>query len=192
MKIEFDATAHAYKLDGRPVPSVTQALGVLHDFRFVNADVLKRAQEFGNAVHKMVQLWEEDDLDMAKLDPALVPYLDGYLLWRSHFDPESVVCEVPVASPTYRYAGTLDLIAVRRSKRILVDLKSGLGSTAGPQTAGYKQAYEEMTGNRVHERRCLRLTDKGPSLLALTDASDWSLFLSCLNVHNYLEKHRAS
>lgn len=192
MKIEFDAATHRYKLDGKSVPSVTQTLGVLQDFRFVDANVLKRAQDFGNAVHKMVQLWEEDDLDMATVDPALVPYLDGYLLWRSHFAPEIVKCEVVVGHKSYGYAGTLDLLAVKGTRRVLVDVKSGTSKTVGPQTAAYKAAYESMVAERIHERRCLTLTATGPKCMKLDDASDWSLFLSCLNVHNYREKIRAS
>lgn len=192
MKIEFEPEAHAYTIDGRPVPSVTQVLGPLSDFGFVNADVMARAQQFGKAVHKAVELSEAGTLDMAELDPLLVPYLDGYLLWRAHLKPDVVRCEVRVGSSMYGYAGTLDILATKDRRRILVDVKSGGIGTVGPQTAAYKQAAEETTGEGIHERKCLKLTAKGPRVVLLEDGTDWSVFLSCLNIRNFKEKRRAA
>lgn len=192
MKVELDKDTHLYTMDGAPVPSVTQLLQPLNDFGFVSRDVMARAQAFGEAVHKAVELWEAGTLDEAALDPLLRPYLDGYLEWRRHFQPDHVTCEIIVGSAFYKYAGTLDILAVKGPKRVLVDLKSGTSITVGPQTAGYKQAWEEMTGDKIQERRCLTLTAKGPKVKALADASDWSVFQSCLNIHRFKERRHAA
>lgn len=192
MKIDFDAEAHRYRIDGVGAPSVTQVLDLLTDFSAVSADVMARARAFGHAVHRMVELYEARDLDEGTLDPALRPYLDGYLEWRSHFRPEHVLTEVRVGSKLFGYAGTLDLLAIRATRHILVDLKSGTSATVGPQTAAYKQAWEELTGDKIHERRCLTLTATGPKVKKLEDASDWSIFQSCLNIHRFKERRHAA
>ena len=59
----FDEVAHAYFLDGKQLPSVTQLLKFVVSFDFVPPDVLEAKRQLGVAVHKACELLDEDDLD---------------------------------------------------------------------------------------------------------------------------------
>ena len=56
--LEFDKTAHQYKLDGRPLISVTQLMkkhGLAPDYSGIDPTVLERAAERGTLVHKEIE-----------------------------------------------------------------------------------------------------------------------------------------
>lgn len=196
--VEFDEAAHRYRLDGEPVPSVTQVLGVLDQFAGVPADVLDAAREFGTHVHKAVELDVLGALDEESLDPALAEYLAGWRAFTSNTGAKPVRTEFRVASRSHRYAGTSDLLVempgrsswrARSSAVTLVDIKSGAVPklTAGPQTAAYAEAIFQQTGVRLR-RACLQLLPNDYRFIACDDARDWSVFLSCLNIHHWRNK----
>lgn len=196
--VEFDEAAHRYRLDGQPVPSVTQVLGVLDQFAGVPLDVLEAAREFGTAVHKAVELDVLGVLDEDSLDPALVPCFAGWLAFRADTGAKPLRSEFRVASRSRRYAGTSDLLVempgrsswrARSSTVTLVDIKSGAVPklTAGPQTAAYAEAIYEATGVRLR-RACLQLLPNDYRFVACDDDRDWSIFLSCLNIHHWRNK----
>ena len=197
--VEFDEAAHRYRLDGEPVPSVTQVLGVLDQFAGVPADVLEAAREFGTHVHKAVELDVLGALDEESLDPALAEYLAGWRAFLRESGARPLRSEFRVASRSRRYAGTSDLLVempgrlwaswARPRQLVLVDIKSGAvpEQTAGPQTAAYVEAIHEATGVRVR-RACLQLKPNAYRFVACDDARDWSVFLSCLNIHHWRNK----
>ena len=136
MTLTFDPIAHAYTLDGRPVPSVTQVL----------ADVVPgwRASDWclqrGRAVHAcaaMIARGHEFTND---------PQIDGQVAACRRFfaeiRPTVALVETPVASDLYRYAGTLDLLVEWPGNRglVLVDFKSTLTPAVPYQLAGYCEA----------------------------------------------------
>lgn len=77
----YDDDTHLYRIDGVIVPSVTQVLSCLSDFRFVDEDVMRRAQAFGKAVHLMAQLYLEGRLDEDTLDEGLRGPLEALKKW---------------------------------------------------------------------------------------------------------------
>lgn len=192
MRIELDEATHTYTVDGKVVPSVTQILDPLNDFDGVPPDILERARQFGTAVHKMVELWERNVLDVEDLDPALKPYLAQYQAAMQHTGWGVIASEARVAHPALGYAGTLDLVVRDRKDRpAVVDVKSGqIPLTVGAQVAAYASAYTTMLGDSAKYRRyCLQITPNAFKVVELTEASDWSLFVSALNVHKFKEKH---
>jgi hypothetical protein len=184
----FDAEQHAYTLDGRSVPGVTQILGLLEDFEGVPWHLLEAARKFGQHVHAACALMVRDELDWGALDSALVPYVEA----AKRFIEESGVVvrasELRVAHPALRYAGTLDLLGELRGL-CLFDFKSGVfPRSVGPQTAAYAAAYQQETGIRVARRYCVQLNPALPNgykVHALTNSADWNIFLSCLNIWNF-------
>lgn len=183
--VEFDPIPHAYKVNGRSVPSVTQVLGLLEDWSHVDPELLLRAQVFGQNVHEAVHLFSMGTLDWQHLDPNLKPYVDQFARFLVDTNSDVLASELRVGSQRYGYAGTLDLIIDwRRKRHVLCDLKSGLvpKRTVGPQTAGYAEAAKEGFWPRpLLHRGVLKLQSDRYKFEPMKDKGDFNRFLSCLN-----------
>ncbi len=162
----FDETLHRYTLNGEVLPSVTQILKPLYDFSAVPVDVLRRAGEFGTAVHKAVELYLKDDLDEDSIDEPIYNCLMAYQAFEAdHYDifDETPIVEQIDYHPKLKYSGTPDLVFPSR----IIDIKSRKVNmlTDAIQIA----AYDHMTGNGDRERLVLELYD------------DASYTLTCVN-----------
>jgi hypothetical protein len=197
-RIEFDEPSHTYKVNGLQVPSVTQVLQLLDSFAGVPFDVLEAAREFGQHVHKTVELDVLGELDEESLDPALAEYLAG---WRKFLDESGagvIAVETIVASEELRFAGKLDLVldfaGGTRGRRLaggpmIADIKSGQIPllTVGPQTAAYEHCYRKSRPliSRPMARACIQLMPNDYRFVPLRDPRDWNVFLSALNIHHW-------
>lgn len=186
-EIVFDEARHEYLVGGRPVPSVTQVLGILQDFGAVPADVLDAAAEFGTHVHQACALDNAGTLDEADLDPALAPYLEQWRRFLAESGAAVLASEMRVFHSGLRYAGTLDVLALWRGQRCIIDIKTGqVPRTVGAQTEAYRMAYQSQECGEVPRRRyCVQLTADDYKVHPLTDPADWSIFQSCLNVWRF-------
>lgn len=192
--LEFDAEAHAYRLNGKSVPSVTQVLGSALLYAGVPAHVMELARQRGNAVHRGIELMIRRTLDASTVDPRVLPYLQQFALWVRQSGFRVIGFECRVASVAHGYAGTADLIGCLPSLGPgidVIDTKAthSIMPTVGPQTAGYALAYAEMNGlNRSAIRRhCLHLAPTRHQLLTLPDAADYAVFLSSLNIWRFCD-----
>ena len=184
--LEFNSENHTYKLDGIKLPSVTQVIGGagLSDFSKVNPDILKRSQAFGTATHLACMLDDKHQLDMKSLDPALFPYLKSWQKFKRDFGiTDFKEIEKQVYSTKYQYAGCLD----RLWEDALIEIKTStsIPITAGLQLAGYQNAYEEMYKVKIKRRLCVQLLDGTYKMEEYKEKSDRTVFLSCLNLHNW-------
>ena len=186
--VEFDPGPHAYRLNGRAVPSVTQVLQLIEDWSHVDPELLARAATFGNHVHEAVHLFCMGTLHWPSLDPNLRPYVEQFSRFLAESGADVLASELIVGSQRYGYAGTLDLIlSVRRLKRqrtMLCDVKSGLvpQRTVGPQTAAYaKAAREGFWPEPLLKRGVVQLGATSYKFRPLDDGSDFDRYLSCLN-----------
>lgn len=191
--IEFDAATHTYRVNGRIVPSVTQIItsAGLSDYSHVAPQVLELACDFGRACHLACELWDNGELDEAKLDVALVPYLDGWKKFCDHYATKILSSEKRVASAKYGYAGTADKIAVIGGDLCIIDLKTStaVAPCTALQTAAYQQAYEESTGNIIGRRFAVQLLPGAYKITGYKDKSDFRVFLSALQIHNWKANH---
>lgn len=195
MQIDFDAATHTYTVDGQVWPSVTQVLAPLNDFSHVDPELLARAQDFGNAAHRTIELAVKEDLDESNLAQPLANVLSQFRLAIHARDWCAMSAEIRVAHPLHRYAGTLDLRCIDHSQNdLIVDIKTGaVPPTVGLQTAAYAAAWQPMLGiKKAPQRWCLELTETSYRFHRLKDPSDWSLFLSALNCHYFKEKHHGN
>lgn len=192
--LEFDGDAHAYRLNGRPVPGVTQVLEPLNQFDDIPPEVLAAAAERGRQVHEACHLHNVDDLDWSSLSEEVAGYVTGYVRFLRESRLQVFLSEARVASPKYGYAGTLDLFGALPTSRkadraALIDVKStaAFPRPVGPQVAAYAQALQETTGDKASARYCLHLRPNGTyKLHALTGQQDFTVFMSCLNLHRWL------
>lgn len=193
MTIEFEPDGHVYRLDGRVLPSVTQILEPYTGLEFVDKELLRRAAEFGSHVHEACHLHDTGQLDEASLDPALVPYLDGWKQFLEDSGAVVILSEHRVASRKHGYAGTFDKLMFWGKSRRMVDVKSGtvLPRTVGPQVAAYCEAYDEGTRERIRDRYCIHLPGAGKyKSHKLTDARDWNYFKAALVLHQWFYAKR--
>lgn len=194
--LTFDPAKHEYRHGGALVPSVTQILRPMMDLDHVDADLLRRAQDFGTAVHMACELDDLGRLDESALDAELLPYL---LAWRKFCRDHNCMwqcVETRVYHPTLRYAGTLDRKGIVDGFPAIVDIKSGtaLYASVGPQLAAYAQAHaigaKEPAMAGVYRRYAVRLHQDGYELKQYTNPSDWAVFASLLTLRNFCGQHR--
>ncbi len=184
--LSFDDMRHIYRLGDRQLPSVTQALSVIESFDHVPPAVLERARIFGRYVHLAVDLFNRGDLKETSLDPQLAPRLAQYkkFLFESKFAVTHT--EQRVYSASLGFAGTLDIRGLLYGWPCLIDLKSGaVPRSVGPQTAAYRECCEDKPPKRF----ALQLADDRYRLIPCREPSDFSNFLSALNVYRFQRRN---
>ena len=190
--LEFNEERHEYKLDGVVFPSVTTIIKPLENFVYVDPDILRRAADFGKAVHTACELHDLNDLDEATLDPSLVPYLDACKRFLVDTGARNVRIEQRMANENMRFAGTIDRECEISRKMVLVDIKSVavLTPPIGVQLAAYKNLLEEGGARYIDECAAVQLRGDGIyKYKAYKDPHDWPTFVSLLTIHNWRKKH---
>jgi hypothetical protein len=128
-------------------PGVTSILNELSDFSMVPRDTLEYARQLGTAVHEACEYHDRGTLDEASVDPAVRPYLDGYLSFLEREKPEIHLIESLVWHSGERYAGKLDRAMTLRKRRAILDVKTPKDvrkALVGPQTAAYLRAINRQ------------------------------------------------
>lgn len=170
---------------------MTQVLRAIDNFDRVDPDLLERARIFGHHVHSATDLFDRGILDEENLDPGLLPQLNGYKKFLLETGFVVTHSEQQVYNPRQKYAGTLDTRGTWKGTTWVLDKKSGAVPRAiGLQTAAYQHACDEKPRRRL----CLQLMAHRYRLIKCEDATDWSYFVSYLNVHrfNHREIHVSS
>lgn len=153
--VEYDEVTRRHRVDGQPVPSVTQAIDLAHPGRFdhVPPAVLARKAAIGTAVHRAAHYHAEGDLLDASVDAEIRPRVDA-LKWfydTRRVDPllrEAVICSRDLGLAPHRrrpYIGKLDLLCrVDRCWHVLLDWKTGVPALARQQTMAYLDALYQQ------------------------------------------------
>ena len=192
-QLQFDARLHRYTVDGRCVPSVTQALegaGYI-DLKCIPEDVLRRAALRGTRVHQAAALLMRSELEWSSVDVAIAGYVLALDLFmrQTKFQPDVASVEKPLYCAEYDYCGTPDvagLYTVPRlygtplKARVLVDWKSGMMTAARYQLA----AYAHVMG--VRHRAAVKLNKESTYSVtwykAETQRNDFEVFLRALDL----------
>lgn len=197
---------------GRVIPGTTSVLGEYikverwDDTYFVHgpsgqaipAEIMERASRFGNAFHKGGKLlFTGQGLNWNSLSPVLVPALSRLSAWAEENLLETLVCEQPLYSRVYDYAGTMDVLCKLKGIRplCLVDLKSGMFDLAGPQTAAYANLYREnFKFKGFVNRYVLYISRDGEKLefVPMTGKTDFQYFLWKLNAYRWEQARKAA
>lgn len=188
----FVAETHEYFNAHRArVPSVTQILeGVgLVDYSHVREEVLEHKAEIGDAAHKACHYHDEGDLNIATVDPVVLPYVNAWLLFRQEakFTPELIEHKGIAAVDGMEYGFTLDRLGMFNGRPVLIEIKctAGVEISWGPQLAGYELALRPTT--RMALRRiAVHLKPNGKySLIEYNDAKDYQVFKWALGVESW-------
>ncbi len=196
MGLEFLESEHAYLLDGKRVPSVTQVIREIlapDEYAGVSREVLDHAANRGRAVDRMIELDLAGELAPESLHPELLPY---WRAWQAFPDRQAwanlePVCQGQVFSAPYGYAGTFDILL--RSDDVLIDVKATalVPRTVGVQTAAYAIAMTRSNSCGDLKRFCLHVTPTGCKLIRLPHTGDSADFLAALRVYHWRHRHDA-
>lgn len=200
--LHFDEATHTYTVAGRVVPNVTRIIGHLTDFSRVDPEKLETARQQGVAVHKMVELDCTDDLDVDALPDWMRGHYAAWVRFKAESGFECMSTEQRVYHPDMGYAGTLDLAARLPNLRpplkapALIDVKRSFyaGPVIGLQLAAYEAARNRTADReRTEYRFALRLDGDGKyRLQKFEDRGDFAVFLACLTLYRWREKHASN
>lgn len=190
-RIQFIEDTHTYLLDGNPVPSVTEIIKPLVDVGRVPQEVLEYKRSLGKAVHKAIELHEQQNLDFDTLDQDALPFFEAWLKFTQDTGFRAVLTEQIVWSEKLRFAGTLDILGARGEGHPdeLLDAKCvwAMGSATGPQTAGYALALSESHGIKVKKRGGVQLLRDGTyKFHPFNNPNDEHVFRACLSINAFV------
>lgn len=183
--ITFEPTTHSYRLNGRPVPSVTQVLKAagLIDRQWYTEEACR----LGSLVAEATALHDRGELDEATLDPAIRPYLDGWNRFLVDSGAEVILAEEPAANEVYGYAGTYDRWLKWEGLDWLIDIKTG---ACEPFHALQTAAYAACIGTPM-QRACIHLDgDGGYRVNRHIDPNDEAVFKAALAITKWKETHK--
>jgi len=172
MKVEFNEELHQYKVDGKPVPSVTEIIGLLTKDKYsINASVLARAAHRGTVVHELCELYDYDALP-EEIDEEVYPFLLAYQKFVKDYAPEWVAVEKILA--TNYCAGTADRIGYVDGHLVVVDLKTtaSMDRLSKICLACQLYAYAVMFEQEVDINRCFGVQLKKDGSYAILPYSD--------------------
>lgn len=197
--LTFDAEAHQYFWNGRPVPNVTRIIAPLSDYSRIPPDVLEKARQEGNAIHSMI------DMDCKGVLDSVPEWMLGHRRAWDRFKEETGlecwVSEHKMFHPRLHYAGTSDLIGMLPKIKTVngpavVDAKRSLyaGPAIGLQTAAYRKQWNDTEGKNLRipeqNRFALQLGGNGQYRLTRFDQpDDETAFIACLHQLRWRERN---
>ena len=106
--VEFKEEGHVYTFGKKHLPSVT---GILKSEGFIDDRFFDDySRNRGSMVHLACHLDDINDLDEGSLDPAIIPYLTAWRLFKKESGFIVEKSEQPRMSSAYQFAGTPDCI----------------------------------------------------------------------------------
>jgi hypothetical protein len=140
--LSFDPAAHLYRVDGAPVPSVTQLLeaaGISPDYSKVNPHVLRHARMRGIHIDACCDLDDADDLDWSTVHPEAVGYVQAWQAFKAEYGYRPLASQLILYHPAYGYAGTADCVGLLDDYPVVAERKATakMAPSYALQTAGY-------------------------------------------------------
>lgn len=185
---------HTYTDNGIVVPGVTSVIDHLCDLTGIPRDILDHKSYIGKAAHKACELHDLDVLNWSTVDYGVLPYLVAWINFLKDSGFDVLLNEHLVFHKRHNYAGMLDRVGVLNGEISLIDIKctAVIGPHAGVQLSAYFEAENStrIKADKITKRYAVQLRpDETYRLIPFTDRSDFSVFLSCLLIHNWKLKH---
>lgn len=148
--------------------------------------MLQYARTRGIAVDKAIELYHAGTLDMASLDPVVIPFFEAYLKFLDENNNYKFISAKQRRYSNLGYAGEIDLIFESPSGYWITDIKvtSKLYPSVRYQLAGYAGLYKSESN-----RMALLLKKDGKyKVEAYCDPEDWEIFSNALNCYQKFNK----
>ena len=164
----------------------------ISDFSKVNPLVLSQAQEFGKNVHLACKLYDEHNLNMLTLDPELLPYLEGWMMFLADYRiKEFLNIEVTLYSKL-GFQGTPDRIYKVNIRYIdIYDIKTAEEKYPASkiQLAGYEVLAEETYKLKVRNKYIIHLSKNDYKVEDCKDSRAKIIFISALNLTKFRKEY---
>ena len=111
------------------------------------------------------------------MPPELETVVANFVAWRDSISFRVIENEMMVYSKEFQYAGAVDAVVESEGKTIIMDWKTSnrIQNEYALQVSAYAKAYEEMTGDKVHEAWIVRFdkhTRKMPQIKVVYDIEE--------------------
>ena len=198
--LAFNEEEHVYTYNNRVVTGVSTVLGsvgtkdkngnwhpVGFDDRWINDDV---HTNFGTAFHKIPPIILRGNTpsypeSMESHVKNLLMFFAANKIVPLEDKEGRMICEYPMLSERYRYAGTPDLVCTIKDQIYLIDWKTSSSYCHhwGYQLAAYEQLIKEVHGikKKIH-RMVVRVNEDNYHVHKFADPVDFTKFVSCLNI----------
>lgn len=190
MTLIFRAEDHTYWKDGFEKPSVTQIISEcgLTDFSCVPPEIMRKAQNFGTAVHTLTEYEDKGTLDYESISNPLIPYLEAWQKFKKEHKFEYTEIEKKFYCEKFGFCGTIDRIGRTATKRIILDIKTStsMSPTTALQLAGYALGINETNIARWGVQL---KADGNYSIFVYDTSTDVPMFLSVLNVWKWKKQN---
>ena len=185
-ELTLQEEGHIYRLNGRKIPSVTQALSLVDD-RQKDPYFLLR----GRYIHRACELWSRGELDENTVDPAILPRLEAYkgFCKDTGFIPSRI--EEFYVHPIYLYGFKFDLGGALNGREVLIDLKSFPAPVDALQGAAYWGGLHAQDPPLIYKAVFdLYLKENGKSNLVPIKflRNNFLTFLAVLTAYRWKEK----
>ena len=153
------------KLQGAPIPPALLD-AVIEDARRSPHKVMAQAADFGTKAHALIAAILQGE--KPEIPPELAPAIESFKAWQKNAGLDIEFAETEVRSLAHGYAGTLDALACRGDRWVVLDWKTGNGiyPEHALQVAAYAKAFEETVGVKVGEAWIIRLGKTSPTFNA--------------------------
>ena len=184
---------------GASPPPVSQILQKADMYGYPKTATSHEKMQHGTHVHKLTEMNDDEIIWADDLDGRERGCIEAYERFKKEFEHEIIHTEKIIYHPLYLYAGKLDRIISRKvgrgTDRLVLEIKTGQPHPAAAlQLSAYVEAYNSMqeTDPKVSESAALYLKDDGNYKLIINKdhESSFSLFLSCLQIVRWKDKHR--
>jgi hypothetical protein len=176
--VVFDEARHAYEVDGKELPSVTQLVAVLGDDGDIDEDILERAADRGTTCHAIIAMALQGEDYRGEYPAMYQPWVDSIEAFLHEHNIVPLMIETPLGNTTLGYAGTPDLVCEFDGATALLDYKcvSQVNKTkvkaqlnAYDQLLAYAQRHQSIfrdeaahasfagTSSRYHQLLCGQL-----------------------------------
>lgn len=155
---------------GKRVPGVTTVLGILDKPALIHwawklgcegidyKKVSQEAADIGTIGHALCECHVKGmELDRSNLNPEYVDKAENafikFVQWWDREELEIVESELQLVSEFWQCGGTLDILARRKNKLVLVDMKTSkaIYSEYRVQTSAYASIYEELHDEPIEQ-----------------------------------------
>ena len=152
-------------------------------------EVVQEAADIGTLTHKLIETKiKNEDIDLSQYPRGNLILarngLKGFIRWEEEWKPQEYIHnEVSLVSETYKYGGTIDIVAKKDDKLHILDCKTTnhLHPEMMIQLAAYKKMYEEVFNTVIESCSIIKLEKNTPSytLYPITNEQlelGWNIF----------------
>lgn len=186
--VVFDEARHAYEVDGKELPSVTQLVAVLGDDGDIDEDILERAADRGTTCHAIIAMALQGE-DYSGEYPAMYqPWVDSIEAFLHEHNIVPLMIETPLGNTTLGYAGTPDLVCEFDGSTALLDYKC-VSQVNKTKVKAQLNAYDQLLayeGVQIEERYAVQFTKEGYRLYPV--AFGMEEFDACQKIYELKQK----